>query len=915
MTQVATIPAYLLANEHLLHWLLEQPLTADFVQSERDYLHEFVYVDFHARNCNYPDHVFLHRWDNFCSRYVKQHREGKTEPDLALDSSGRCSLVLACMECLRDEYIEFSHGENHIRLELFSWWQNMLARMSSLPVQSYAAWRTAQTRKSFRESDDLLLYPYDEGVEKYIADTGLNDSHIHVNLMAGAEVCWLQSLRFAEKEWKERCKAYVSRPKVRELYREVHMELNPDKMLSHAKIAKRLRYLLQCYADDKCLLPPNTQAGEHGETYSLYDFLVSVKNLSPLQLCEHSEWGRQWENTDEGAPRLGQGRMFFQAPDVRGERDMLRKVMEKLALKANPLVDRVLHLYILLLNEYCMFCVQQDNMKGFRQFDKYSQLPGAFKGSAAYYVHIFLNMHGSGYNSVTLYAELRIAPSISKFRTSERLRMVLNGYLNYLLLVQAADNDCRDGLFTKNAACPHECRHMDELLEELDACVASISKQRRVVLPAITIHLIKREISSPEDRGYRELREDCRKQLKDLGELFIAYPRLRAWVRGIDAAADEMDTPPDVFASAFRQARDGLGIKHVTYHAGEDFAHLISGIRSIYEATVMLEYRRGDRIGHATAVGVDPALWVRSMPPNVSPTRGEWLLDMVFVWTLLHEEENMHDLTRKLDYDIRAQACVIFETPNLAPFFIRRVFALRHLDVDKFLSVYDACEAAAEQYIASRSLQPKDSIQDTATVVRLSVSSILSRNTYRYSTDVELRRVVDAFSSESPEVIALLVNWYRNDKTYKRSRQRIEVAADYLSVEDLVKLQQMVMDDLRHKGVILESLPTSNLRISQYQRMGEHHSLRWLGAHRIEGDSPPPFVLGSDDPGIFATDIKGEFYHLFAELCKKQYNSQEALSYLARLNQNGRSYAFRSLLRSGPSEEQGIAAPLSSYLQ
>lgn len=76
------------------------------------------------------------------------------------------------------------------------------------------------------------------------------------------------------------------------------------------------------------------------------------------------------------------------------------------------------------------------------------------------------------------------------------------------------------------------------------------------------------------------------------------------FVTGADAAASEFDTPPEVFAPSFRRLRKN-GIRHFTYHAGEDFFHILSGLRAIYEAIEFLGLQAGDRIGHATAAGVD----------------------------------------------------------------------------------------------------------------------------------------------------------------------------------------------------------------------------------------------------------------------------------------------------------------------
>ena len=67
----------------------------------------------------------------------------------------------------------------------------------------------------------------------------------------------------------------------------------------------------------------------------------------------------------------------------------------------------------------------------------------------------------------------------------------------------------------------------------------------------------------------------------------------------------------------------------------------------------------------------------------------------------------------------------------------------------------------------------------------------------------------------------------------------------------------------------------------------------------------PLVALGTDDPGVFFTDIKGEFYHIFASLCKRGVNAQRALDILIRVNQCGERYAFRSL--TGNFVEEGMS--------
>ena len=47
----------------------------------------------------------------------------------------------------------------------------------------------------------------------------------------------------------------------------------------------------------------------------------------------------------------------------------------------------------------------------------------------------------------------------------------------------------------------------------------------------------------------------------------------------------------------------------VTYHVGEDFLDPVDGLRAIDEAVRFLEMGSGDRLGHATVLGLDLKKW------------------------------------------------------------------------------------------------------------------------------------------------------------------------------------------------------------------------------------------------------------------------------------------------------------------
>lgn len=42
----------------------------------------------------------------------------------------------------------------------------------------------------------------------------------------------------------------------------------------------------------------------------------------------------------------------------------------------------------------------------------------------------------------------------------------------------------------------------------------------------------------------------------------------------------------------------------MTYHTGEDFLDIVDGLRAIDEAMLFLQMEKGERLGHAMALGV-----------------------------------------------------------------------------------------------------------------------------------------------------------------------------------------------------------------------------------------------------------------------------------------------------------------------
>ena len=153
-----------------------------------------------------------------------------------------------------------------------------------------------------------------------------------------------------------------------------------------------------------------------------------------------------------------------------------------------------------------------------------------------------------------------------------------------------------------------------------------------------------------------------------LNEVINTSLDLRKAIRGYDVAGNENELPIEVFAPALRRLRDckiptkglmsnRLSKPFITVHAGEDFSHLLSGMRSIDESVVFCDFQVGDRVGHALALGVCPTSWAKRQQ-TAYLTVGEHLDNLVWshqkALTVIQSVPNLvgvlHLLQEKIHY-------------------------------------------------------------------------------------------------------------------------------------------------------------------------------------------------------------------------------------------------------------------------
>lgn len=826
----------LLSDYRVLRLSWETPFTQQLDWSK---LREPTYLAYQPWAARFPDHVFDSTW-RFLAEQQPEH-----------------GVLINALKALVDEFLNLRHGELRVHRNLFgAWQQGVVSRLSSLPIQATADVTLGAAQYTQDGSFHLRFDPFDQGitpwqrqvvpllrpeeapVTDYIEREGLHETHLHLNGSTQAEICWLRAIHNSRAETRDFVTAWArekSTGRIRELVGQINPELTPQIFHQHLQIAGRLRSWLVGAANDQimpdALLPLSCQ--------SLYNL-------------DNDQWS---EGLRVPAPS------WRDEPDIEEEISWMATLVARLHHRPSIQLSRMFHTYILLLNQYYRLLVQSETQYGFDQFQKFTltelREPSEKEFKARFHV-----MHGSRLASSTVgYLEGRFAPKIDPLKASRLFQAILGGYLSYL----------RDATVEGNFSAKQP-RSLSALLTELDRYFDRPTfPHRSIHRLALVAHFIKKDWS-PKEGGkagpYRHYPLDM--QLRRSTNVLLAtltrWPRLKTWVRGIDAAANELHAPPDIFAPIFRVCHRA-GLSRRTFHAGEDFRHLLSGIATMWEALELLDLRDGDRIGHGTAMGIRPSLWLDRMPGKLTLPRGEWLLSVLAAWSLLRDLPDMQACVHRLQRELELIAHQIFGR-SLMAIDIERAMALRGLSrLDLMRQMTDHDDSHHE-----------------------SLSDLWREETSR----------VKSAHQNQPQAVSLLWEWLNDQNVLKRESELIEKEADFIDAPSYIRLQQALMQQVADRRVLIETLPSSNVRISQYHHIGEHHSLRWMRVQGYveEGDPEIMVSLGSDDPGIFASDLETEFYLLYATLRRAGLSDSEALHRLSILNERGRIYRFHHPLLS-----------------
>ncbi len=779
----------------------------------------------------------------------------------------------AVLSALSLRFVERSGGRVHVRGTAFEDWRELLPMISPLAVVVHFLVEEARgpalgsDPRPYLEQeigDSALIFPRQPEIQHIVENDGLNELHMHLNGSTELDIIWSDAVRSPEIYLRE-LEAAVSKSsdQTGEFYDQLELGLTPYDLYRRLRSARRVRHLAAS------IIGEITQTGS-----TLVDptSIIAAMNID----CRDSACPAVVGLPLSYRPiaRLFPGNNYSPIVD---EAAFLYLWLQAMRQPGSPRYQLGLALYfnLLSLTQIARISVQQIDEVGFDQFQKYT-LVGVREHLERAYEARFRQLNGASPHLTLKHLEGRLAPKKDIGTFLDLIGGVVDGYLRFRgCPLRAATKGLRGeapGCMTGQCA--------------ID-CPGPASGRPDAEL-ALVVHFIKvrslRTGTRVPQACDMELRVNLRHQAQIVRQAVERHRIVRQLLRGIDAASNELHAPPEAFAPAFRYLRRH-GVESATYHVGEDFIHLVSGIRACAEAKRFLPLGPGDRMGHATALGISPALWLQRTGPRLMIQVGEHLDNLVYAHARLAARPETAIIAKGLELQIALYSTQVYGREQ-SPAILNAAWELRGIDVLEVLELEREDVYSLNSYGITAAAEAK--------AIRLSAPARRD----------ELS-LVAAASKNHPLAYELFRERHRISDRLERL---VEVEARWLPESAFTALQADVLRDLANVGVAIETLPTSNVRISAYDRLDEHHLFRWLGLADEGFSVVPAICVGSDDTGIFATSLRNEYAAIFDVLRRGlSLGADDALAIVEKLNRNGSAYRFRPIASGSSTLSRGYS--------
>ena len=663
----------------------------------------------------------------------------------------------------------------------------------------------------------------------------------------------------------------------------------------------------------------------------------------------------------------------------------------------NRLIIDIIYSYTILRNVLRQYIIQQHFKEGLTYFSSVSQSDARRSKIREEYLDSFRSIFLPNFN-VNIEGRINFQDTPQKLATEmhnwlesfliveyeNTQKIYKENQLSFMLHFQKKEEKKNHHFYTHNR---YICRHQDYREDIFRKTESFFKFLRSPAYQRYTIPLISSENLSRLKRKFHDV--DCLEDKERLFELsqeeikkldllkklnlhkyifinkkycqngFISAVEvdLTRYISGIDAASREHTTPPEVFASVFNYIRGSIEISRIsfeqkanidnysppkhfqfTFHVGEDFRDILTGMRNIVEAVIFLGLKKGDRIGHALALGLQHDQWARKKR-RIFTSKEEQLDNAVFAYFILNFFSSEKDLKEyfyqralqlgneiyqenyTIDNYINAwllrRNCPI----NLKSFLDRftkinathsKKDTFTHLsknqidEIEKLLGIH-ILEKEVEnkykrdgKYCAKISIKSDDTKYQIKNFRHLTQSKLyfekslpdLFKSTENYKDELSTRYDWAKTDSVAWEIF---LRYHYDGEVKIRAKKKIDEVMR--SSKHTEVLQDLILEKIISKrDIIIEVMPSSNVLNSYIEDYHNHPIFRFKPVELFEKfnkygirKNPIRVIVNTDNPGFQATSYINELFLVYNAALKLGYSAENIEKYIKEIVELGNS--------------------------
>lgn len=566
-----------------------------------------------------------------------------------------------------------------------------------------------------------------------------------------------------------------------------------------------------------------------------------------------------------------------------GERWMMYKLFSKIfSEQKNTFQIRPLfYTYLIIKSRLRRELIQVNNHPGFYNFQEYQKRKLIFIRTGSIYERLIVNLSVTNmlYNQDVTYMEARVAP----LNTASENRKFIKSLDQAIHLPEfrTPSQSLKNKFTISNTSEKDHTHRYHYIFHFLKQNIYPDQNYKSITT-----------LANPRHHNLRKLIKTQAKAINSIRKFSISVSNR---IVGIDAAGTEIGFRPEIFAQGYRYLkfysyenndyilnannRNPLGF---TYHVGEDFLDIADGLRAIDETIRFLNFKRGDRIGHGLALGINPEMFYRKKNFHIILSKLDfldnivWLLTQIRKYNLTTSQALVLQLTEnywKILYDIYNQQ--ICTGKECQPEYKKQEINITSIQPDVYYQSWLLRGDDPKLYFNSDVLASQKAFNpitfwdkcglnegEEYAIARNNIVARALYKAYHFSQTVKLEGAkVDEFTV-SPEYIQLIQN-----------------------------IQKAMRVELSEKHIAVEINPTSNKLIGAYALYAEHpitnfYNLGLVNDNQKIEDCPQLSIsINTDDLGVFATNLENE-YALIAIALEKEKKENGSPKYASRLIYN-----------------------------